>query len=108
MVEHLADRLADLMQRAATAGASLILHVQPDVLAWQVGRQARPLPLRFVGFGLDRRESGFEPCQIDLKIFEAKAQLVVIKPFGAPAELVALQLLDDEVETLDLGLRLAK
>ncbi len=72
VVEHLADRLADLMQRATTAGASLALDVQPDVLAWQVGRQARPLRLRFAGFGLDRREPGFDPCQIDLEVLKPK------------------------------------
>jgi hypothetical protein len=38
VVEHLAERLADQMQRAATAGTSLVFDVQPDVLTFQVGR----------------------------------------------------------------------
>ena len=43
MVEHLADRLADQVQRAAAAGAGLVLEIEPDVLARQVRRQARPI-----------------------------------------------------------------
>ena len=35
-------------------------------------------------------------------------QLVAIEAFGTAAELMALQLLDDEVEALDLGVRLAE
>ncbi len=103
-------RLADQMQRAAAAGAGLVLDIEPDVLAGQVRRQARPLALR-----LGRRRScgrkrklGFDPCEIDVEVFEAELQLVVIEPLGAPAELAALQLLDDEVEPFDLGLRLAE
>lgn len=33
---------------------------------------------------------------------------VIIEPLRAPAEPAALQLLDDELEALDLGLRLAE
>ena len=35
-------------------------------------------------------------------------QLVIIKPFSPPAKLAALQLLDDDVKALDLGLCLAE
>ena len=59
MVEHLADRLADQVQRAATAGAGLMLDIEPDVLAGQMRRQARPLDLglRCTGFGLVTAEA---------------------------------------------------
>jgi hypothetical protein len=40
MVEHPADRLADRMQLATTAGAGLMLKIEPRVLAWQMRRQA--------------------------------------------------------------------
>jgi hypothetical protein len=43
MVEHLAHRLADHMQRAAAAGAGLMLDIEPPVIARQVCWQARPL-----------------------------------------------------------------
>jgi hypothetical protein len=39
MIEHLADGLADHMQFAATAGASLMLEIEPHVLAGQMRRQ---------------------------------------------------------------------
>ena len=45
---------------------------------------------------------------IGVEILEAELQLIVIEPLGAPAELAALQLLDDELEPFDLGLRLAE
>jgi hypothetical protein len=38
MVEHLADRLTDQMQRAATARAGLALNIKPDILARQMRR----------------------------------------------------------------------
>jgi len=31
-----------------------------------------------------------------VEVFKAELQLVIIEPFGAPAKLAALQLLDDE------------
>ena len=45
---------------------------------------------------------------IGVEILKAELQLIVIEPLGAPAELAALQLLDDEIEPLDLGLRLGR
>lgn len=39
---------------------------------------------------------------------EAESQLIVIEPLGPPAKLAALQLLDDEVEPFDLGVRFAE
>ena len=43
-----------------------------------------------------------------MEVFEAELQLVVIQPFGAPAKLAALQLLNDEPEAFDLRLRLGE
>ena len=40
MIEHLADRLADQVKLAATAGAGLVLDIEPHVLAGQMLRQA--------------------------------------------------------------------
>ena len=39
-----------------------------------------------------------------MEVFKTELQLVVIQPFGTPAKLVALQLLNDEPEPFDLGL----
>ena len=43
-----------------------------------------------------------------MEVFKAELQLVVIEPLGAPAELAALQLLNDEPETFDLSFCLSK
>ena len=105
MIEHLADGLADHMQLAAAAGASLMLKIEPDVLtglmrgqAWLLGSHSRCL-------GCHRWKGGFDPRDVGVEVVEAELQLVVIQPFGAPAKLAALQLLNDEPEPFDLRLR---
>ena len=109
MVEHLADGLADRMQRAAAAGAGLLLEYRSahpraaDAPAGSADRSATGLGR--LGASM-RRKRGFGPRDIGVEVFKAELQLVVIEPFGPPAELAALQLLDDELEPLDLGLRL--
>ena len=37
MIEYLADSLPDCMQRATSAGAGLVLDIEPHVLAGQMG-----------------------------------------------------------------------
>ena len=110
MVEHLADGLADQVQRAAAAGAGLMLDIEPHVLARQMRRQARPIVwrLRRAASWPLKRKPGFDPRKIGVEVFEAELQLIVIEPLGAPAELAALQLLDDELKPFDLGLRLGE
>jgi len=108
VVEHLADRLTDQMQRAPTARAGLALKVKPDILTQQMRRQARPFHLRFGDFGVGQRKPSLGSRQFDFDILEAEMQLVVVQPLGPPAKLTALQLLDDEMQPFDLGLRLAE
>jgi hypothetical protein len=43
-----------------------------------------------------------------MEVFKTERQLVVIEPFGAPAKLAALGLLNDEPEAFDLRLRLSE
>src|SRR6266403_4861602 len=43
-----------------------------------------------------------------MEVFKTEQQLVVIEPFGAPAKLAALQLLNDEPEPFDLGFCLSE
>jgi hypothetical protein len=50
----------------------------------------------------------FVPNSVDLEVVEAELQLIVIEPFGAPAKLAALQLLNNEPEAFDLRLRRSK
>ena len=84
--------------------------IEPDVLARQVRRQARPfvLGLRCSSFRLGKRKAGLDARKIGVEVLEAKPQLIVIEPLGPPAELATLQLLDNEIEPLDLGVRLAE
>ena len=110
MVEDLACRLADQVQFAAAAGAGLLLDIEPHLFARQVRRQTWPLvlSLRRLGFGGRNRKPGFDARKIGVEIFEAELQLVAIELFCPPAELAALQLLDDEVKPFDLGIRFAQ
>lgn len=110
MIEDFACRLADQVQRAAAAGAGLVLDIEPHLFARQVRRHAWPLALslRRLGLGGRNRKAGFDARKIGVDIFETELQLVAIEPFCPPAELAALQLLDDEVKPCDLGIRLAQ
>jgi hypothetical protein len=74
MIEHLTNGLADHMQLAAAAGASLMLGIEPHVLAGQVRRQAWSIRLRsararLAPFGWKR---GFRPRDIGLEVFKAE------------------------------------
>jgi hypothetical protein len=110
VVEHLARRLADQVQRAATARAGLMLDIEPDVLAGEMRRQVRRLVSGFgcISLGLRKRKAGFDAGKIGIEVLEAKLQLIVIEPLGPPAELAALELLDNELEPFDLCVRLAQ
>jgi hypothetical protein len=55
LVEHLADGLANHMQRATAARARTIFDAEPHVLAVQMGRQAWPFALRLRRGRLGRR-----------------------------------------------------
>jgi len=39
---------------------------------------------------------GWDPRDVSVKVVKTEQQLVAIEPFGAPAKLAALQLLNDE------------
>jgi hypothetical protein len=92
-VEHLADGIANGMQRPRAAGTRPLLDVDPHVLADEMRRQARPIDL---APGLapfcSGRQRRFDVGNIDTEVFEAELQLLVIKPLGAPAELLRCSL----------------
>jgi hypothetical protein len=60
----------------------LAINTKPDIFAWQMRRQARPLDLWSDAFGLDGRKPGLSSRQLDLDILKAEVQLVIIKPFA--------------------------
>jgi len=106
VAKHLADSLANEVQLTAAAGAGLMPQIELDVVAHQMRRQARAIvrrlrPGRLLCAG---RKLGFGTRKIDGQVFETELELILVEPLGASAELAALQLLDDDVEPLDLGL----
>ena len=111
MIEHLAHCLADHMQHAATTRTGAVFYIERDLFAGQMRRKSRALGARY---RLDRfaavsdGKAGFGPRYVGVQILEAQMQLIVIEPLGATAELITLQLLNDQLETFDLGLRLSQ
>ena len=111
MVQHLAHRLADRMQRATAAGAGAVFDIEADVLARQMCRKTGAIRLGPATWRLGHRpwrKPSLGPRDVGVQVFEAQLQLIIIKALGAAAELVALQLLDDQLEAFDLGLRLGE
>ena len=63
------------------------------------------------GFGVGivrRRLTGLRPGDVRIEVFQAESKLVAVDPFRPPSELRALEAPNDELESFDLGLRLAK
>ena len=111
MIEHLAHCLADHMQHAATTRTGVVFYIEPDLFARQMCRKTRALGARY---RFDRSAAvadgkpGFGLRYVGVQILEAQMQLIVIEALGATAELIALQLLDDQLEAFDLRLRLGE
>jgi hypothetical protein len=55
-------------------------------------------------FGRCWRQRGFDPSDIAAEVLKAQLHLVLVQPFGPTTKLAALQLLDDQMKPLDLGL----
>jgi hypothetical protein len=77
------------LRRSSLRSASRLPRAYPDCRGWRFGTSGTQYER-----GNKRARNG--------------RLLVVIEAFGTAAELIALQLLDDEVEALDLGVRLAE
>jgi hypothetical protein len=109
-VEHLAHRLADRMQDTATARAGICAEVEAHVLALQmVGKAGAVRPGPGDGLlGRRRWQELFRTGNVGAEVFQAQLQLVAIETLGTSAELQTLQLLYDQPQALDLGLRLAE
>ena len=107
-IEALGNILANLVQGAATAGAGLILNINglldPLEMGWQgstidLARAAYCSTARLVAglFGLGQR------C---LDIFKGQFELVRIKLLGSAAKPVALEGIDDRLQTFRPGLEM--
>ena len=109
-VEHLADRLADDMERAAAAGADALINIDGHIFARQMVRKSLPM---WRGLRTDIvcrccRMARLQARNIGVEVFQSESKLVAIDLFRAPSELRALEPPNDELESLDLGLRLGK
>ncbi len=110
-VEPFGDILADAMLETAAAGAGLVLDIDDDLFARQMQRQraAIDLPLARCGLAwlrpviLLRRSFGRRDHL--LQVLERKGELIGIKPLGAAAEAMPLQLLDNHHQPFDLAVR---
>src|SRR6516225_829532 len=109
-VEHLADRLADDMERAAAAGADALINIDGDIFARQMVGKSLPMWRRLRTDIVCRRGwmARLQARNIGVEVFQSESKLVAIDPFRAPSELRALEPSNDELESLDLGLRLDK
>ena len=98
------------MERAAAAGAGLLLNAEVHILARQmIGQPRAPRRASGVrGARRDCRKPRFRPGDVGVEILERKCQLIAIDALRLPSELMALKPLNDEAKSLDLGLRPSK
>jgi hypothetical protein len=52
-----------------------------------------------------RRQRRLHPGNVDIEVFQAECKLITVEALRSPAELRALQVMNDRPETLDLGAR---
>ena len=105
IVQHLADRLANLMDRAATAGTGAGVDVEGHILARQVVGQAGTVVRYtlgpFLSAGRLRRQIGLRPGDIGIEIFEPEGKLIGIEALGPASEPGSLKLLDNTLEAFN-------
>jgi hypothetical protein len=109
-IEHLADRLADDVERATAAGTDALINIDRHILARQMVGKSLPMGRR-LRTDIRRRCSRMACLQagnIGVEVFQSESKLVAIDPLRAPSELRALESPDDELQSLDLRLRLRK
>lgn len=108
-VEAFGDILADDVEVATATGAGAVVEVDHPLDARQVRRQGAAVGATLAGAGRAGRCIGGvglgEVLRLDLLgLLQAQEQLVDGQALGAPSEAVTLQLPDDLVQPVDLGL----
>jgi len=109
-IEHLADRLADDVERATAAGTDALINIDRHILTWQMVGKSLPMGGRLrtdIRRGCSRMAC-LQAGNIGVEVFQSESKLVAIDPLRAPSELRALESPDDELQSLDLRLRLRK
>ena len=98
------------MERATTAGTGALINIDRHILARQMLGKSLPA-CRSLRTDIVRRCCRMVRLQagnIGVEVFQSESKLVAIAPFRAPSKLRALEAPDDELEPLDLILRLGK
>ena len=108
-VEALGDVLADDVEVATATGAGAVVDVDHPFDARQVGRQGAAVGAALPGAGRAGRCIGGvglgKALSLDLLgLLQAQEQLVDGQALGTPSEAVTLQLPDDLVQPVNLGL----
>ena len=105
-IEPLGDILADPVERAAAAGAGLVLDIDDLLDPFEVRGQRTAVGLaRMVGAGSACLLLGVLSFgQRRLDFLKAELELIGIELLGTAPEAVALEGLDDRPQALDLGL----
>jgi hypothetical protein len=92
------------MECTATTRTDATLNVECHVLARQMVRKRLSPRSRFKISLVDRGgRRSLRPCDISVEVFQSERKLVTVEPFRSSSELRALQTLNDQPETLDLG-----
>ena len=105
-VEHLADALTDRMKSAAATGTDCAGDVACYIFTRQAIRQRLTSWCRFGTIIIDaRRQRRAHPGNVDIEVFETERKLIIVQPLRSPAELRALQALNNRLETVHLGAR---
>ena len=113
-IELFRAQLADRVQRAAAAWAIAALDLDQHFIPRQVGWQGTVVAFRtslasrplLGGPGVDRTWPGLVGSKALLQIFQSQLQLLAAQLFGATAELVAQQTLDQQAQLVDLCITL--
>lgn len=105
-IQHLRDRLADMMDGAAAIGTGFGIDVEMDVLTFEMIGQSG----RFIRCLCSCRRNFRQTClgtgDVGIDILQPKQHLVAVEAFGATTKPVALQQFEDMAQTVDLGVGL--
>jgi site-specific recombinase len=102
-IQHLADALADRMERAAATRASLPVDIETDILARQMLGQGLASGRRLSCLCFPGRTALADARNVAVEVFQGERHLVWIEALGVASELRPLELLDDELKALDLA-----
>jgi len=109
-IEAFGDILADLVERAAAAGTSLLLDIHDLLDPLKMGGQRSAVGLaRALALGLGHRgiSCGVHDAKRRLDILQGELELIGVELLGLAAEPVPLEGLEDRLQALDPGIGLA-